>query len=407
MGNININITQGLGRKATNREMVSGLVMAINAAPSGLAFNTTSPKLRSVQDAVDLGITEASDTSGAVLVYHHIKEFFRINPDGELYIRLVAQTTPTMAAMCDVANAHLKALLEDANGNIHQAGVVLNPIAAYSSTTSGGLDADVIAAIPKAQALADYMRSQKSPVIILLEGREFNGTVASAQDLKALECPDVVVTIASDNEVSERASIHDKYAAVGMTLGLISKAKVSENPGRTIARFNVEDRISGAMVQPGLSNGNLASTLSAQDYDTLTYKGFNLVRNYVQQSGAYLNDSMTCDLLTSDFYSAELRRTINYGIRLAYDGVFPRINSPILVDPATGKMEGSTAKAIESEVKAAMSPLLQNQDASGIDVYVDPDQDVLNSNEVIVRIAIVPVGVARKITVKIGFQPTI
>jgi len=42
----------------------------------------------SIDDAEALGITPAYDDTNAVLAYHHIDEFFRIAPDGNLYIVL-------------------------------------------------------------------------------------------------------------------------------------------------------------------------------------------------------------------------------------------------------------------------------------------------------------------------------
>lgn len=406
MGKIVINLGQGgLGRKAETNEMISGLVMGSAVAASGLAIGVTSPKLQSLKDAEGLGLTAAMDSADDVLIHHHIKEFFRMNPDGSLYVRLVTQGT-SLEDMCDKANTNVRSLIEDAQGDVFQVGVVLNPTAVYTPTLSGGLDQDVQAAITKAQALSDEQRGLKRPVVILIEGRSFNGTVASADDLRALECPDVLVTVAADNDISGSDTIFNGYAAVGTSLGAISKARVSENIGWT-ANFNIEDKLTASMINVGLSNNALASTLSEADIENLTEKGFIVARNYPGQTGAYFNDFPSCDLASSDYAFGENRRTINKAIILAYNALFPRINAPILIDPTTGKMDPSTGKAIEAEVKAELGVLVQESDASGVDANVDLDQDVQATGKVVVKIVIVAIATGRELQIELGFAKSI
>ena len=356
----------GLGRRAPSKDMVSAIMFG-GVAASGLALNTTSSKLSRKEDAVNLGIDAAYDTTNNVLVYHHIVEFFRKNKNGELYIRLTAQGT-SMADMCDKTKTHLKTLLQDAKGEVRQASVVLNPLVTYTATLSGGLDADVIAAIPKAQALAENELDYKRPLQILLEGRSFNGTPATATDLRTLDAENVHVTILADKTVAGLHLIHAGYAAVGATLGTISSAAVNESIGWT-GKFDLSDRENGRYLDPYLSSGAKASSVES-DYQTLTNKGYIYARNYVGQTGTYFDGFPTCQVLTSDYAWGQEQRAIQKAIRLTYDALFARINAPIRIDASTGQMEIGIAKSFEQDAVDGLSIMLQQSEVSGASAFV-------------------------------------
>jgi hypothetical protein len=91
MNDITINkLSGGLGRRLPNQDMYSGL-LANGVAVTGGAQLGTIYHLKGVSEAVTLGLNAAYDTTNTVLVYEHINEFFRINPNGDLYLMLVGQ----------------------------------------------------------------------------------------------------------------------------------------------------------------------------------------------------------------------------------------------------------------------------------------------------------------------------
>ncbi len=404
MGNIIIVKGQnGLGRRATSKDMVSAIMFG-GVSASGLALDTTSPKLSRKEDAENLGIDSTYDTTNNVLVYHHIQEFFRKNKNGELYIRLTAQGT-SMTDMCDVTKPHLKTLTLDVGGDIRQASVVLNPLTTYTETLAGGLDSDVIAAIPKAQALAESELSYKRPLQILLEGRSFNGTVATATDLRTLDAENVHVTILADKVIADTHAIHAGYAAVGATLGIISSALVNESIGWT-GKFDLSDRENGLYLDPYLSSGVKASSLEA-NFQALTDKGYIFAHNYVGQTGTYFDAFPTCQVLTSDYAWGQEQRVIQKAIRLTYDALFDRINSPIKLDATSGQMDIGVAKSFEQDAEDGLSIMLQQSEVSGLSAYVDTDQDVLNTGKVVVIIKIVSIATGREIEIQLGLAKQI
>lgn len=404
MGNFNIQKQNGgLQKQAPSAFMKSGLVLG-GVAASGLALGVVSDELSRVEDAEAIGIDSTYDTTNDVLAWYHIKEFFRLNPDGKLRVMLVAQGT-TLAQMVDKANPYAKKMIDDTNGELRRIGVVLNPASGYSSTLTGGFDADVLAAITAGQLLATEAFDNKRPCKILVEGREFNGTVAAMNDLRANECPDVFVTAIQDPAAVTAFALHAKSAAVGATLGMMSFVNENESIGWT-AKGNLTSNLTGEFASVAISSGALAQTLEA-DFPTLTLKGLIFGRNYPSQAGVYFDDYPSCDLVTSDYAYGQEVSVINEAARRIYDQLFPRINGPIKIDPATGQVEPETAKDIETDGGQALDIMVRSEFISGYDVYFDPTQDIQATGIAEVQFSIVSIATGRTITAKIGFTKSI
>ena len=80
----------------------------------------------------------------------------------------------------------------------------------------------------------------------------------------------------------------------------------------------------------------------------------------------------------------------------------PYINSPVYVD-GTGKMTRAVVANLESAASKGLSQMLNDDELSGSDIYIDPNQNVLSTSQISVVIGLRPVGVARNIEVTIGF----
>lgn len=408
LSGVSVSIRQGgLARRALSEDMICGLIMGA-VAVGGTFDLETLYELNSVKAAEDLGINAAYDTTNDVLCHHHISEFFRMNPSGKLYIWGVAQGT-TMTAMCDKAIANrAKEMLKQAGGKIQVLGVVLNPVAPYTPTLASGLDQDVTTAIPKAQALAAEELTEKKPVHIVLEGRSFNGTATAAGDLRATspEATKVSVVIGADLDISDDSTLKNGYAAVGTLLGTISAAKVSENVGWP-EKFPLQSPADSRFLKAGLSSNQALTAYTLADLGTLNDKGYIFPRSFVGLDGFYWNDGPTCGPAASDYAYIENNRTVNKAIRKVYQALVPKVNSPLKVDASTGKLSPEVAKSFEATALKALDVLIQDNDASGVDAYVDPDQDVLTTSTVQVEITIVPIGAARGISVSIGLETSL
>lgn len=406
-------LTGQLGRLgADSGEGVAALVMGGVSVVSGVQLNT-SYRLFSLKAAEDLLIDEDYDTDNAVLVHYHISEFFRMNPAGELHIRLVAQGT-TLEEMCDKDETHLKQLLVDGAGRIRKAGVVLNPEAGYTPTLSGGLDADVVNAIPKAQELADEEFAADRPLNnIVIEGREFNGSVGSATDLRALAggpYRDVSVCIGQDADKADDDALFAKTACVGTYLGVATNKLPSQSFARPISSNNLTDTANSRFLSAQLSSGALLSSLSLGEQNALHNFGYVFTRSFNGYDGVYFNQSSNCVPVTDDYNSSELRDVMNYAVRIVRPVLIPYINSTLPVESGTGRIDKGAAKGIEADVRSVLTAMA-NEVSSISTVVIDPALDDLGApypsflSDGILRVVIglVPKGKAEQILVSIGY----
>jgi hypothetical protein len=425
-------LSGGLGRRSPEQDMVSGLLFD-GVSTAKLALDKIE-RLASLEDAEALGITADYDVNGQS-AYYQIQQFFRMNPSGDLYI---------MATGKGDAYEHIveKAMdmQEQANGNIRQMAVIFSDDALFSATKD---------AVKKAQTKAALGYKNFMPFEIILEGKGFDPDTATS--LAELNAENVSVVIAMDVEkvfeqklfqkgattendklyvlapkeslVETRGSsniynvntekgfkqengvnleftfkdVYKNTAAVGLVLGAISKAKVSENIA-WIEKFNLTGE---GFAKAGFIGGKENKTHGT--LSDLNEKRFIFAKTHTGLPGVYFNDSHTCTLGTSDFAYVENNRTINKATRLLRTALLPKLASPVLVD-IDGKLPQSVSKNFEGLCRSALEGMVANQEVSDFDVYVDPKQNILATSELKVKAEITPIGTARKIMVDLGFK---
>jgi len=424
-------LSGGLGRRNPEQDMVSGLLFS-GLETSSLKFDTIK-RIASVEDAEALGIDESYDINGQS-AYYQIQQFFRMNPSGDLYVMLVG----TEVYGDTVKKA--MSMQEKANGNIRQMAIIFSGDTTFAQTK----DALAIAQEQADLAYTDYM-----PFEIILEGKGFNAFVeADSPSLALLNSENVSVVIAMDvekafeqkliqqdtnkvytlksgeelvlsqsssdiynvrdadgllkkeNQVVLEFVFNKSYtntAAVGLALGALSKAKVSENIA-WIEKFNLTGN---GFAKPGFVGGNEIKSLG--DLRTLNEKRYIFTQTHTGLAGVYFNDSHTCTTGTSDFAYIENNRTINKATRLLRTALLPKLASPVLVD-IDGKLPQSVSKSFEDLCRNALEGMVANQEVSAFDVYVDPKQNILATSELKVKAEITPIGTARKIMVDLGFK---
>lgn len=350
-------------------------------------------------------IDELYDTTNGLLIYHHVSEYFRMGGQ-KLWLQLVPAGT-TMVAMLTPSNPNFaKKILQQANGEIIQLGVGKSGAA---GALGAGLEADVLAAIPIAQQLADNEYSEFRPLVILLEGKGFNGTAASATDLRTLNSRNVSVVIAQDATQAALHANYGKYAAVGTVLGTIAKSQVHECIGY-VGKFNIADIKKTKFLDPSLSSGLKINTYSAADLDILHDKGYIFGRTFAAYTGVYFSNSATCTYNTDDYKFIELMRVIQKAIRTTRIALLKYLLGPLLPDADTGRLDSKQKSLFELEVRQAISLNMSDSITEIYDVIVDPIFDengvpypgILIDNTIRVFISIVPQGKAERIEVYIG-----
>jgi hypothetical protein len=388
----------GLGRVLDATDGISGLVctgVATMGCQYGVAY-----KLQSVDDAIAMGITAEYDTEESVLVYEHIKEFYRMKPNETLWFMMVSMVK-TVGEDDDVpteyidlvdpvfANSALK-LLTAANGVINQLGVVYNTLDnSYTYTLAN--------VVTKAKTLEVAAFNAHMPVVILLEG--YNVTPSTAPDLTGLDSAGVAVIIAQDKSVAdEEIYVRRKYyAAVGTVLGALSKAAVNINIG-WVQEFNL---LGDTLLFASLRGLGLDS-YSNSVFETLQDKGFVFFRKHVGLSGIYLNDTNTATALTNDYLYLENCRTVNKAARIARIATINDLNGPLKIG-TDGKIDIVTINSLQQKgIKAITDGMLKNEEISSFTYSINPDQDVLSTSNLEAVLQLVPYGTGRNITIKLG-----
>lgn len=424
-------LSGGLGRRNPEQDMVSGLLFD-GVATLKLALDKIE-RLASLEDAESLEITVDYDVNGQS-VYYQIQQFFRMNPSGDLYIMATSASSYE-----DVVGKAMN-MQEQANGNIRQMAIIYSGATTFAQTQ---------AAVTKAQTQAELGYKDYMPFEIILEGKGFDANTATnlaelnaenvsvlvAMDVeKALEqklfkkgatpADDAHYTLApkeklvtapgfpnvynvndgdgvkKENEVVLQFIFKDSYkntAAVGLALGAISRAKVSENIA-WIEKFNLTGE---GFAKAGFIGGQEIKTLGT--LSELNEKRYVFTKTHTGLAGVYFNDSHTCTTGTSDFAYVENNRTINKATRLLRTALLPKLASPVLVD-IDGKLPQSVSKSFEGLCRSALEGMVANQEVSAFDVYVDPKQNILATSELKVKAEITPIGTARKIMVDLGFK---
>lgn len=379
----------GLGRKSPNGDMISGLVCnGVNV--SGGVQVDTNYILASIDDATSLGIDASYDTENDVVVFEHINEFFRINPNGTLYLRLAAQTVK-FVDLPDMTKTHAKSLLNYAEGAIRQIAIAFNP---SSETVVGTGFADATAAIAKAQELAAAEFVAHKPVFVLIEGHKYSNS--SPTSIRGLNAPLVGVVVGQAKAI---ADTYPNYAAVGTALGALSAAPVNAKIS-WVGRFNLY----GGNLSIAAIGGTAIASLSDSTLDDIDTKGGIFFRTHVGRAGLYFNASHAADAITSDYAFIENSRTMNKAARLVREALLPWLESPQKIDPVTGKLSPEVVKFFESLGRKSLEEMLRNDEVSGLDVFVDPDQDLLATSQLDVKYEIIPTGSASKIVATIGFK---
>lgn len=409
----NTKLNGGLGRRNPSTDGVMGLVMG-GVATANIALGVVK-KLIQIEDAEALLLNAAYDSTNGVRVYEHIQQFFEFYPDGTLYILLAPRGT-TQAAMCTYANAYVKKLVLDpiTDRAIKVVGTVLNPATAYAPVTTNGIDVDVEAAIPLAQALVTSLAAEFVYLDgVVIEGRNVTGTVGDLVDLRASIAPNVSVCIGTDPFI---VALHADYAgsaSVGTVLGGLAVRKVSENLGSVdIARkpsakkgqpnYSLTNAANGTWLTAALTSGVLFSTLTTAEKQALTDKGYLYVGSYEGYPGLYFNDSGTCVEVANDYAYIESNRVWNKAARYVRTALIPKMNSEVEITDA-GAIASDTISEWVSAANRELDKMLADEEVSSYTFYIDPDQNVLGGEPIITKLTVVPRGIARAIENELGF----
>ena len=381
---INVN-SDNLGQSAQTADGIAALVLT-GASVTGKIQEGIPIKLTSLKAAETNGITKTGINAYA---YKHLKQFFDEAGEGaELWIMVVPDTV-TMAAMADKTEPYAKKVLDNANGTVRLLGVSRESDTGI--TIANGVDEDVDNAAVNAQALMTEYASKFKSASVIIDGKDFNGTVADLKDYTTATLPFVSVALANSDA--------SKNAAIGLLLGRLAKDPVQRNPART--------KTGALPITAAYLTDATAIEASENDWDAIHNKGYIFLRTYVGRAGYFFTDAPTCNLAANDLNSIPRVRVIYKARRIAYATFVNEI-----LDEIPLNTDGTIAPVFIKNWQALIDAAITTQmtaagEISGSQTIIDPSQDVLGTNEIKVTINVLPVGYAKYITVELGFITTL
>jgi len=381
----------GLGRPLADKDHISGMILYHEDAtlPAGFMGGVRIKTVFSLVEAEALGIVEGSADFG--LLWYHIREYFRLQPKGELKVNII-DATAFVWATHDFEE--ITTLQLDAEGTIRQVGIIQMQNAFLTANVSA------------IQTVCAALRADSQPLsAILAPDISAVADLTTLTDLRTLASPLVSVVIGEDGAARGAAlavSETTSASTLGATLGAASLANVNESIA-WVGKFNLSDGIE--LEVANFANGEAVKTKSSAFLDALNDKGYIFLRKFTKKrgfAGTYHNNSPTATVVSSDFAFLENNRTIDKATGFIEFNVLPLLNSPLKVQ-SDGTLFEETSLTFLNLTKKGLQDMKNAQEISDFEVIIDPTQNVLSTSTVKVTVRIIPVGVARNIEFTIGY----
>lgn len=395
----------GLGRTNGNTDGVFAMLVVLAATPlaaTSLALNTPY-ELYQPQDAEDLGINASLDANNKILVRHAIDEFFRIAPENALYIIPVAPGTPKAILETAAVTTAIRSKKE------------IKGIGIVGTTTSVTA---LSALVQDVQGWVNSLAAEKRLIdFVVLQG---NGdaepiSIASYPNLRALNAPNVLISIAQDPAIAKLENEYAKYACVGSVLGGLAVRGVNESlgsvdilrkPSTRAGEPNYTLSTKGRFESASLSDGKTFDSLGITNQKLLTTKGYIYAGSFEGYDGVYFNAAPTCVELASDYAWCENNRVWNKASRSVRAKLIPNFRGTLKKDPSTGYLTPSSAAAFEEKAKEALSAMEKAGEISGYGVYVNARQIVNDQSPLKMKVNVVRDEILHEIEVDLGYSTT-
>lgn len=437
-GNIGYNVPN-------NTERICGLLFDISGQAdfwSGAYASTVADNLRdtvvefnTLQDAVDAGIipfdADTDSTSNFLhgIPYYHIKHFFDVaGGSGRLFV---------MFADCSLNWNALITMQKAAFGVINQFGVwteqhlwshIDSEAPQYSVRLVGELNTIAVTLANDYNAPVSILLNANSAKVLgaTVPGESDDDpsttTIYDSVDLNKIPTcviskryVTVLLGQGIDNDVSGmqcKLTSKAPVGNVGAALGILSIASVAESIG-WVERYDVVSQFPDIEMGFGdstmnsstgkLNNTTYYSSLSTAQIDALDDKGYVFLCRYVGYEGhVFFSSDKSCD--DGDYRTISRNRTINKSRRGVRRALLKYVNSPVKIDPATGKLAATQIAIYNNTVKDVLNEMVNNSEVSGIgSISIPGDQNILQTDTLKISYTLVPIGTAKEIRVTEGF----
>lgn len=374
------NIAQdGLGGLVTPGTKVPGLILSGATVVDGVTIGE-SYKLFSLKDATDLGIDEANNA----FAYKQIADFYTEAGSGTpLWVMLVPDTTVATDVFTD--NTLARKLVNDAAGELRVFSCLIE------NTNVGNTLADIVTIAQNAQVLAEEYEVKYMPFRVVVPGIGWDGNVANLEDLTALARNKVAVFIGSD--------VNTGYPNMGLVIGRLA----SEPVQRKLSRVKSGIALS---IEAYFTDGTTAES-KTDSWEAIDDKGYIFYRTFAGRSGYYFTSDRTATASTDDFRTLANGFVMDKAMIIAYDVLVQELSDEVPITP-NGNIHPAIIKSWQTNLETNINGLMVNEgELSAVKAIIEPDQNVLSTGKVEVKLQLLPVGYSDYIEVNIGFTTEI
>ena len=412
-------------------KIVGGLANALSGVAAELFANGNVVELNSLDDVKEAGL----ETVMYGLPYFHLRDFFTIAGSNQrLFVSFTDSTTDTDFEC-------IEKMQLAANGIIYQIGLWTGEAFA-AKQNDGSYKVVDRGLLSKLQAQSEVLGGKigvtnydgNQPLNILVSAPVINEAICDITklpDLTGLDFPKVTVLLGQsitdethDIQVSINTAVANKtnYAVtgcVGAALGVLAIASAEQSMG-WVRNFG----LSAVMTQAELGFGNLTiadgawgDNVSFTNIKSLNYtkrnnllhrKGYVFLRDYEnRENQIYFSSDQT--LSTGDYRRISRCRVMHKSRRVVRQAVLPYVEETFDIDASTGYILAADVTMLQNTIYDALDHNMVQPanptvlQISGRQVIIDPEQDLLANDQLLISYALVPKGVASAIFSTEGF----
>jgi hypothetical protein len=348
---------------------------------TGAILLSTPQVIYNLQEAEDLGITAAAEA----YAHRQIKEFYQeVGGNQKLHFMLVPETM-TMEDMLDVTNPNgaIKLCLQT-NREISLLAVGRNPNGGYDGGTDF-IDSDVSAALTNSSTFGANRVADLNFLAVLIEARVQNPSAANTLTPTAIESDYGGALLGG--------SLNDGSASIGTALGRAVREGAHVKLGR----------VSDAPVS--LTTVYIGDKLVKErtDLSTLHGEGFISFMQHPGKAGYYFGIDRMAN--TGDYSLLARRRVVNKAAVIATSVTIEEVEGDVDVE-ANGNIASHEIDQTREQIELQINNLMAGQ-ISGVEAYINPAQDIINTSEYNVELGVQPKGYKSKINIGIGLKTSI
>lgn len=392
-------------------------------------------ELNTSKDLAEVGIDE--DLMGGLVKYHLDSFFALAGGTQRLFVSFMdSNDDPEFEAVEKMQLA--------SGGIIYQIGVWTGKAIA-TKNMDGSYSVDAGNILSKLQSEAEVLGGKvgitnyegNAPLNILVTAPILNEAEINLKDLpdlSGMDYPKVTMLIGqapSDtvhnlmyavNHLDEGEKTYAIVGCVGAALGCLAVAPANESIAH-VQNFN----LAAVTQEAELGFGNIVegddayeANSSFTNIKTIGYtkrneylhkKGYVFLTNYDGlENSIFFSSDQTLSI--GDFRTLARCRVMHKSRRVVRRALLPRVNGNVEINTSTGKLTSSAIAEFQNLVIQALDmnmvePGTAKPQVSGRTCSIDEDQDVLNTDEIKINYALVPLGVTSVINVTEGFTSTI